>query len=46
MGAGAGAIAAESEHTKYSTRYSGRNYGAQIAQMSDRRERFASIGKI
>ena len=30
----AGAVAAEYEHTKYSTRYSGRNCGDQIAQIS------------
>jgi len=40
----AGAIAAESEHEKYSARYSGRKYGDQIAQMSDRRESFTSAG--
>ena len=38
----AGAIATESEHEKYSARYSGRKYGDQIAQMSDRRESFTS----
>ena len=40
----AGAIATESEHEKYSARYSGRKYGDQIAQMSDRRESFTSAG--
>ena len=44
VGVRAGALATESEHKKYSARYSGRKYGDQIAQMSDRCERFTSIG--
>jgi len=40
----AGAIATESEHEKYSAGRSGRKYGDQIAQMSDRRESFTSAG--
>src|SRR5438105_2705027 len=44
VGVRAGALATESGHKKYSARYGGRKYGDEIAQMSDRRERFTSIG--
>jgi hypothetical protein len=40
----AGAVATESEHEKHSAGRGGRRYGDQIAQMSDQRERFTSIG--
>jgi hypothetical protein len=40
----AGVVATESEHEKYSAGRSGRRYGDQIAQMSDPRESFTSIG--
>jgi hypothetical protein len=33
----------ESEHEKYSARYSGRKYGDQIAQMSDQCKSFTSM---